>query len=134
MSQLFGAHSSKVHFTEPGVPPIEVHTVRPAFRAGREGRQIEQVVVTLTQRVAVDIGPPGEPRPMVFRGGSSLIFNLGNLNTVDYVIVKNITSYDRFRAQAEYLNGETDVAPLAASTYEGDDRSPRIRFNLLHRF
>jgi hypothetical protein len=134
VSQLFGTHSSKVRFTESGVPPIEVHTVRPAFRAGREGRQIEQVVVTLTQRVAVDIGPPGEPRPMVFRGGSSLIFNLGNLNTVDYVIVKNITSYDRFRAQAEYLNGETDVAPLAASTYEGDDRSPRIRFNLLHRF
>ena len=134
VSQLFGAHSSKVRFTESGVPPIEVHTVRPAFRAGREGRQIEQVVVTLTQRVAVDIGPPGEPRPMVFRGGSSLIFNLGNLNTVDYVIVKNITSYDRFKAQAEYLNGETDVAPLAASTYEGDDRSPRIRFNLLHRF
>ena len=134
VSQLFGAHSSKVRFTEAGVPPIEVHTVRPAFRAGREGRQIEQVVVTLTQRVAVDIGPPGEPRPMVFRGGSSLIFNLGNLNTVDYVIVKNITSYDRFKAQAEYLNGETDAAPLAASTYEGDDRSPRIRFNLLHRF
>jgi len=134
VSQLFGTHSSKVRFTESGVPPIEVHTVRPAFRAGREGRQIEQVVVTLTQRVAVDIGPPGEPRPMVFRGGSSLIFNLGNLNTVDYVIVKNITSYDRFKAQAEYLNGETDVAPLAASTYEGDDRSPRIRFNLLHRF
>ena len=134
VSQLFGAHSSKVRFTEPGIPPIEVHTVRPAFRAGREGRQIEQVVVTLTQRVAVDIGSRREPRPMVFRGGSSLIFNLGNLNTVDYVIVKNITSYDRFKAQAEYLNGETDASPLASSTYEGDDRAPRIRFNLLHRF
>ena len=43
---------------------------------------------------------------MVFRGGWSLILNLGNLNTVEYVIVKNIKSYERFREQAAYLNGE----------------------------
>ena len=43
VSELFGEDSSRVRFRCDGksnngyVPPIEVHTVRPAFRAGREG-------------------------------------------------------------------------------------------------
>ena len=94
------------------IPRIEVHTIRPAFRAGREGRQIEQVLVTLTQRVTADVGTAGEPKLMVFRGGCSLILSLGNLNTVEYVILKNIKSYDRFLRAGDYLNGETRAAPL----------------------
>ena len=64
VSELFGKHSRSVRFLRDDtpdnryIPPIEVHTIRPAFRAGREGRQIEQVVVTLTQRVDTDIGGP----------------------------------------------------------------------------
>ena len=68
VSKLFGEHSKKVRFTRNGrpddsyVPPIEVHTMRPAFREGREeGRQIEQVIITLTQRVTVDIGEDDMP-------------------------------------------------------------------------
>ena len=49
---------------------------------------------------------------MVFRGGCSLILSLGNLNTVEYVILKNIKSYDRFQEQAAYMNGDTGT-PLA---------------------
>ncbi|MEO8076415.1 MAG: hypothetical protein ABI818_08825 [Acidobacteriota bacterium] len=139
ISELFGKDTAVVHLlSENGppdkvVPPIEVHTLRPAFRAGREGRQIEQVVITLTQRVSAEIGSPTAPKRMVFRGGSSLILSLGSLNTVQYAILKNITSYDRFRAQAAYLNGETAAPPQALSTYEDDDRDPRLRFNRLHR-
>lgn len=140
VSELFGEASAGVRFLQRGrpsrthVPPIEVHTIRPAFRAGREGRQVEQVIVTLTQQVVADVGTRGVRRTMVFRGGSSLILSLGNLNTVEYVVVKNIRSYDRFREQAAYLHGDGAAAPLRVSPYEDDQRPPRIDFNLLHRF
>src|SRR5262245_8613458 len=140
VSQLFGRNSANVRFLrdekrdDTYTPSIEVHTVRPAFRAGREGRQIEQVLITFTQRVTADVGLDGVRKPMVFRGGGSLILSLGNLNTVEYVIVKNIKSYDRFCAQAAYLNGEDESgAAPSQSLYANDDRPWQLRFNLLHR-
>jgi hypothetical protein len=140
VSQLFGRNSANVRFLRDGkrddtyTPSIEVHTVRPAFRAGREGRQIEQVLITFTQRVTADVGTDGVRKPMVFRGGCSLILSLGNLNTVEYVIVKNIRSYDRFCAQAAYLNGEDESgAAPSESLYANDDREWQLHFNLLHR-
>jgi hypothetical protein len=138
VGRMFGPDSRKVRFLHDDVPdntytpPIECHTIRPAFRSGREHRQIEQVVVTLTQRIVADIGEPGQPRRMVFRGGCSLIFSLGNLNSVDYVILKNIKSYERFCRQVAYLNGDEDGPAPSSSLYAGDGRSPRIRFDLLH--
>jgi hypothetical protein len=141
VAELFGRESSKVRFLRNGrsdrtyVPPIECHTIRPAFRAGREGRQIEQVLVTLTQRVTVDIGEDGVRMPMVFRGGCSLIFSLGDLNTVEYVILKNIRSYDRFSRQVAYMSGEGDDGAVpAASLYADTNRGATLRFNLLHRY
>ena len=139
VSELFGKHSRGVRFLTNGVnpdvyiPPIEVHTIRPAFRGGREGRQIEQVVVTLTQRVDTDLGSGDGVRPMVFRGGCSLILSFGNLNRVEYVIVKNIKSYDRYREQVGYMNGDTGT-PLAVSPYAADERPARLRFDLLHQY
>jgi len=140
VSQLFGKDSSKVRFLRDGradgtyTPRIEVHTVRPAFRAGREGRQIEQVLITLTQRISADVGTDGERKQMVFRGGCSLILSLGNLNLVEHVVIKNIKSYSRFCKQAAYLNGEDGTPPSQSiSTYADDDRDWRLNFNLLHR-
>jgi hypothetical protein len=140
VSELFGTDSSQVRFlrddtpSHTHVPPVEVHTIRPAFRSGREGRQIEQVVVTLTQSVTVDIGEDGQRRRMVFRGGCSLILSLGHLNTIDYVILKNIKGYDRFCRQKAYMNGEDpDGAAPSQSLYARDDREWRLNFNLLHR-
>jgi hypothetical protein len=140
VSQLFGKDSAKVRFLRDGrpdrnyAPRIEVHSVRPAFRAGREGRQIEQVLITLTQRISADVGDEGQPRKMVFRGGCSLILSLGNLNQVDYVIQKNIKSYDRFQRQAAYARGDDDAGTApAASLYANEDRDWRLDFNLLHR-
>lgn len=136
---LFGRDSSSVRFTKDGkpdrdyTPKIEVHTVRPAFRAGREGRQIEQMLITLTQRVTVDIGEGGTQRLMVFRGGCSLILSLGNLNTVEYVVQKNIRSYRRFCKQAAYLNGESEGAAPSMSLYADEHRPWRLDFSLLHR-
>jgi len=138
VSQLFGKDSRKVRFVRDGVvdngyvPPIECHTIRPAFRTGREERQIEQVVVTLSQKITADVGEDGQTKHMVFRGGCSLIFSLGNLNTVEYVVLKNIKSYERFQRQVAYLNGDEDGPAPSSSTYGDDGRSPRIHFDLLH--
>lgn len=139
VSQLFGRDSDKVIFTLDGkpnrhyVPRIEVHTFRPAFRAGREGRQVEQVVISLTQRVSANIGEDGEQKIMVFRGGCSLILSLGNLSTVEFVVMKNIKSVRRFHAQAQYQRGELAGGVGPASMYADDDRPWRLNFNLMHR-
>ncbi len=140
VSKLFGRHSRGVTFLTNGanpevyIPPIEVHTVRPAFRGGREGRQVEQVVVTLTQRVDTDLGSDDDGvRPMVFRGGCSLILSFGHLNRVEYVIVKSIKSYDRYQQQVGYMNGDTGT-PLAVSPYADDERPAHLQFNLLHQY
>jgi hypothetical protein len=140
VSRLFGKDSSKVRFLRHGrpnndyTPRIEVHTVRPAFRTGRESRQIEQVLITLTQNITADIGKNGKDKLMIFRGGCSLLLSLGNLNRVEYVVRKNIRSYQRFCRQAAYMNGEGEhAAAQAASLYLDDDRDWRLNFNLLHR-
>jgi hypothetical protein len=140
VSELFGRQSRRVRFlldNRPNnrhIPKIECHTIRPALRAGREGRQIEQVVVTLTQRIVADIGDDGERRPMTFRGGCSVILSLGDLNTVEYVILKDIKSYDRFCRQAAYLNADDPAGALPhASLYASDSRSGRLQLNQLHR-
>ena len=139
VSGIFGAKSSDVRFLKDGkpdnhyAPPIEVHTVRPAFRAGREGRQIEQVLVTFTQSIRADIGEVGEPDSMIFRGGFSLLLSLGELSKVDYVIRKDITSYHRFCKQVEYLNGDgEDAAPTSSSLYAGYKRELNLNFARLH--
>ncbi|MDB4913954.1 MAG: hypothetical protein JWM95_1598 [Gemmatimonadetes bacterium] len=138
LDQLFGETGKGLKFrvakgqsTSVMVPPIEVHTVRPAFRAGREGRQIEQVLMTLTQTVRVDIGTKKEPNEIVFRGGCSLIFGLGNLNSAEYVVSKSIKSYERYRAQVDYITGESGESPDL--TMYADGRERRLNFQLLHR-
>jgi hypothetical protein len=138
VSELFGPHSKEVRFLRDGkpdaeyTPKIECHTIRPAFRTGREGRQIEQVLITLTERVTADVGEPKAPRPMVFRGGCSLILSLGELNRAEYVIVKNIKSWSRFTRQAQYFNGDRAGGARRESMYADDDRDWRVNFNLLH--
>jgi hypothetical protein len=138
VNTLFGKDSVNVRFTKDGkadrnyTPAIEVHTVRPTFRAGREGRQIEQVLVTLSQRVSMDIGTDGERKIIVFRGGCTLIFSLDTLNVVDFAVHKNIKSYRRFCAQRDYQLGESDGSDPPSSLYAEDDRQWRVNFNLLH--
>jgi hypothetical protein len=141
VSELFRESPAGVRFLRDGrrdnnyVPEIEVHKVRPAFRTGREGRLVEQVLITLTQAVSADVGTEAVPKRMVFRGGCSLILDLGNLNRVEYVIQKNIRSSERFQRQAAYVRGEGPPAAIlgAASMYEDDDPEWRLDFALLHR-
>ncbi len=140
VSRLFGRRSPRVKFLLNGqpndayVPAVEVHTIRPAFRSGREGRQIEQVVIVLTQRVSADVGQGGRPVPMIFRGGCSLILSLGDFNKAEYAVVKDIRSYDRFAEQASYVRGDDARHELGiASVYDDDSRRPwALDFELLH--
>jgi hypothetical protein len=141
VSALFGRTSAGVRFLRHGkpdqgyVPPIECHTVRPAFRSGREGRQVQQVLVTLTQRVTVDVGEDGVQVPMVFRGGCSLVFSLGDLDRVEYVILKNIKSFERFKRQQAYMSGDGEEGSVPVSSlYSDQSHGPMLNFSLLHRY
>jgi len=138
VSELFGADSAQLRFDTGGVaadayvPPIQVHTVRPTFRAGREGRQIQQMLITLIQTVRVNLAEEGEPDNLITsRGGCSLILSLGSLASADYVVRKSIKSYWRFRDQVEYLTGGGEVQP-ELNVYS-DTRGQHIDFSLLHR-
>lgn len=140
VSTIFGPYSSQVKFMHKGrrtqnyIPPIEVHTIAPAFRAGREGRQIEQWVITLTQSIIADVGLEGESRLMVFQGGCSIIIRIGKQTGADFIVQKNIKSVRRFSRQAEYRRSETQCANALTSTYYEDIAQPwRVDFRLLHR-
>ena len=98
---LFGGanYTFKGDATQP--PKIEVHTVRPAFRAGREGRQIDQVLITITQTVRIDV----DGREIVFRGGSSLILSLGSMS---------MERDKKRRASGQFVASPMTTAELAA--------------------
>lgn len=138
VSKLFGSDSQKIKFMHNGrrtstyVPKIEVHKVRTVLRASREERQIEQVLVTLTQRVVIDISDDNTENLMTFRGGCTLLFSLGDLNKIDLVVQKNIKSFRRYEEQRDYLLGDAGPQPTTISTYDADERARTINFNLLH--
>lgn len=130
-------------------PKLEVHKIRPSFRAGREGRQIQQVVIVLTQTVRVEISPkkptkktkgktsqktePDQRETIVFRGGCSLILSLGNLKKLEYAIVKNVRSQRRFNQQMAFQQSEQDYS-LNAITYQQESTNGNhdLDFKFLH--
>jgi hypothetical protein len=115
-----------------GRPDIEVHTLRPAFRAGREGRQVEQLLVTLTQHVDAEVEVDGDWREMTFRGGCTLILRLGAEPQLEYAVIKSIKSTRRLRAQFDYSIGATGERPPSFSMYTDGRRTPTLDLNLLH--
>lgn len=115
------------------VPEIEVDEVRPAFRAGREGRQVDQILITLSQRITANIGVGDQVNLMEFCGGCSLILNLSSLNKVEYVIVKTIRNYTRFCDQQRHLECAGANLSMSADSLYGDSRDWQLRFNLIHQ-
>jgi len=67
-----------------------------------------------------------------FRGGCTMILSLGNLQKIEFAIVKNIRSQFRFEQQVKYqLSGE-DLS-MGLTTYNGsDDNSSNLNFKFLH--
>jgi hypothetical protein len=120
------------------VPPLEIHKVRPAFRMGREGKQISQVLIVLSQtaRIKIPRENPAEGEPdtetINFRGGCSLILSLGNLDRLEYVISKNVKSQYRFSQQMDYQHSGEDFS-MGLTTYAdntGDNYD--LSFKQLH--
>ena len=112
-----------------GGRPIEVHSIRPAFRVGREEKQLEQVIITLTQRHSVS---GGDYDGHNFRSGSTIVLNLSaNLNA-DYIIVKNINNKRRIKNQLDYQLRKTAGYSLTESIYESDEGFDKLNFEKLH--
>lgn len=112
------------------VPPLEVHKVRPVYRVGREGKLVEQVLVTLTQTFRIENGTLQGAK---FRGGCTMIINMSKDYDVEYIIYKNITSEHRFKSQMDYQQGKTaSFTALSDSLYEEDNGFRAINFAHLH--
>ncbi|MBL7856350.1 MAG: hypothetical protein JNM57_01575 [Cyclobacteriaceae bacterium] len=119
-------------------PPLEVHKIRPAFRVGREGRQIQQVIISLSQTIRFTI-PRKQPNTkkisseeIVFRGGSTIILSLGNMKEVEYAITKNLKSQRRFEYQTAFQHADEDYSMNLATYQHGPDDNFDLNFKHLH--
>ena len=84
---------------DPTLLNFEVHELRRALRVAPNGRQIPQVMVSLTQTITI---PSTKDIPAYeFRGGSTLILDLLPL-TIRYRIGKNIRNADRRERTAAF--------------------------------
>ncbi len=148
VKHLFGKDSAKKHglrfldahgerMKDDVALPIEVHAIRPVFRAGREGRQIEQVLISVSQTARVELKGHRGDDAVVFRGGSTLVLPLTSLDdaafTVDLSILKSVGSWERFKRQLHYLDHGDETALRARSTYAGAGRARRISLRNLHQ-
>ena len=111
-------------------PPLEVHKISPAYRIGREGELVEQVLVTLTQTFRVK---KGDLKGAKFRGGCTIILNMSKGYEIDFIIFKNILSQHRFTTTMDYQTGKGQgTTALTDSMYsEGSGFDP-LNFANLH--
>ena len=110
---------------------IQVYTIRPVYRAGREGQIIEQVIITLLQKSEFHVGTETK---MIFRGGCSIIVNMASDLSIDYIITKNITSKRRLQLYFDFIAGKEPESSLSfsESMYDDDCHSTKINFAKLH--
>ncbi len=89
-------------------PSFSIESVRPARRRGPQGEEINQVIMTITQRR--DLRTGGET--FVFPGGCTLIFDLDS-RKLRYVIAKPIIDETRVQTFLEWLSVNPTAAILA---------------------
>ena len=112
------------------VPMLEVSNIRPVYRTGREGKLVEQVLVTLTQTFRVRKGDLTGAR---FRGGCTIILNMGKGYEIDFIIYKNILSQHRFEATIDYQTGKSQgTTALTDSMYSQGSGFAPVDFAQLH--
>ncbi|MEQ8329360.1 MAG: S8 family serine peptidase [Longimicrobiales bacterium] len=113
---------------ELGIDPtrtFKVHSLRTALRSSPAGRVSPQVIIGLTQEVAV-AATDDTPRHD-FRGGSTLVVDL-SIPTVRYRILKRIGSEDRRKRTGDFLR-RIASDPLQAALHGMDGGE---RFAALH--
>jgi hypothetical protein len=114
--------------------PIEVYKVKPAYRIGSDGLVLEQIIVTITQKVILrKKGEEDAEQNFVFRGGSTIIFDRTKDFSLSYIITKNIRSNKRLNDQVAYQTGnDEDASFFTDSLYEENDGMNTINFSHLH--
>ncbi len=111
-------------------PKLEVHNVKHAFRMGREDRQLEQVIISLTQTHRVE---KGEHRGFKFRSGCTMVVNILNDEMkVEYIILKRFDKDKRLPRQADYQLGIGASMTMPVSSYDNPRKSFTVNFQNLH--
>lgn len=130
MAEALGLDPSIVY--EHRDPRFEVHALRRADRLGPD-RLLRQVVLVLTQWR--EVVPPGLTKPIRFRGGATVVFDIEN-RTVKYVIRKRINSISREQRISEHVRKLSlgELGPMALATLSGGPRAVALEpFRFLHR-
>ena len=117
---------------EKTAPKIQVHSIRPVYRYSREGKRIEQVVVTLLQTLRVT-KEKSEFNGLKFRGGATLIFNISDEPDLVYSIVKRLNSKRRLQKQLAYQMGYHDFAYRDQNYLREENHFGAIQVRNLHR-
>lgn len=113
-----------------GNPKLEVHNVKHAFRIGRENRQLEQVIISLTQTHRVETGAY---RGFKFRSGSTIVLNILNDEMkLEYIILKRFDKDKRLHNQADYQLGIGAGLSMPSSSYDKPGKSFTVDFKSLH--
>ncbi|GAB2808587.1 gluzincin family metallopeptidase [Ferruginibacter profundus] len=111
-------------------PKLEVHNVKHAFRMGREDRQLEQVIISLTQTHRVE---KGEYSSFKFRSGCTMVINLLNDEMkVEYIVLKRFDKDKRLPNQANYQLGTGAATTMPVSSYDNPRKSFTLNFQHLH--
>jgi hypothetical protein len=105
-----------------GSPPFQVHKLRVARRVGPDGDLRSRIIVSLAQRrflrfkdlkPATDAEAADPNAAFLFRGGSTLIFDLDRLE-LSYTVKKPLDDRARMDRQRRYLRGEFGLPDRAA--------------------
>jgi hypothetical protein len=111
-------------------PTLEVHSLRPAFRVGRNDTIIEQVIITLTQSHRIK---SGKYAGVKFRSGCTMVLSiLNDIIKLDYIIVKRFDSNRRLFNQVQYQLGFESSMAMPVSSYDDSVGSLSINFEKLH--
>lgn len=111
-------------------PKLEVHSIRPAFRIGRENSILEQVIITLTQTHTVK---SGKYKGIKFRGGCTMVLSiLNDILTLNYIVLRKFDNAQRLERQANYQLGADAAATMPVSAYKDNSESFHLNFENLH--
>ncbi|MDB5006261.1 MAG: hypothetical protein JWP45_654 [Mucilaginibacter sp.] len=115
-------------------PHVEVHKVKPAYRVGKQGLILEQVIVTITQSAKFSIKVDGKQiQELKFRGGCTIIFDNSRDFNVSYMIIKRVTNNQRFLDQLAYQQGvSSESASFTESMYDENTGFGQVNFAHLH--
>jgi len=121
-----------IYRDDQGIPLLEVHSVRPAVRVGRDNKTMVELIIEMTQRrkgyydkkiqLDMDRGKSTLVTPdFIFRAGCTLILD-PNTARVKYCVYKKIYDEDdndnRLEKMRKIMTGEMDQS--LRSTYFGD--------------